>query len=126
MKNLTAEAYDLAVSFLTTQGRPLDQALLAYHFDSGSVDAILDALAEYQNPDGGFGKGLEPDIQMPGSSARTTTFGLEALTDVKASADHPVVRSAIAYLLDTFDASSQVWTIVPSEVDDMPHAPWWD
>ena len=63
---------------------------------------------------------------MAGSSAATTTVGLQVLREINAPPDHPAVQSAIRYLLDTFDAASQVWPIVPAEVDDAPHAPWWN
>ena len=30
------------------------------------------------------------------------------------------------YLLGVYDESRQVWPIIPPEVEDAPHAPWWD
>lgn len=125
MKFLSKQSFKRAETFIRDRGRPLEQRLLDLHFGSGSSNSVIDSLKDYQNSDGGFGKGLEPDIQMAGSSVRTTTVGLQVLREIDAPTDHAVVRSAIRYLLDTFDATSQVWQIVPAEVDDAPHAPWW-
>lgn len=126
MEHLSNSSFQLAETFLRTNGRALDQRLFDFHFGSGSADDVLDALSAYANEDGGFGHGLEPDIQMPESSARTTTFGLQVAREVDAPADHPVMRSTIRYLIDTFDRTNDVWPIVPAAVDDAPHAPWWD
>ncbi|GCE45582.1 hypothetical protein EI42_03501 [Thermosporothrix hazakensis] len=53
-----------AYHFITQNGRPIDQARFAYHFmrTDASQDALLNTLSQYQNTDGGFGHGLEPDI----------------------------------------------------------------
>ena len=126
MKTLSREALTGAETFIRDHGRPLEQRLLDFHFNGGHREAVINALADYQNPDGGFGRALEPDIQMEGSSARTTTVGFQVLREVNAPGDHPVVRSAICHLLDTYDEVEEVWPIVPSGVDDAPHAPWWN
>ncbi|HRX03652.1 MAG: hypothetical protein M9927_20240 [Anaerolineae bacterium] len=123
--NLSADGASAARRFLVQHGRPLEQALYAFHFERGPADAVLDALTPYQNSDGGFGHGLEPDLQLADSSAIVTTVGLQHLRDVKAGADNPLVQRAIAYLLTTYDPSIQTWQIIPANVDDAPHAPWW-
>ena len=122
---LTDNAQAAARAFIFRQARPLEQALYAFHFEEGSVDAVLDALAAFQNADGGFGHGLEPDLQLADSSAIVTTVGLQHLRDLKADADNPLVQRAIAYLLTTYDPSIQTWQIIPANVDDAPHVPWW-
>lgn len=126
MTRLSGEALAKADAFVRTHGREVEQRTLDVLFGNGSADAVCDALAAYQNKDGGFGNGLEPDIRATASSARTTTFGLQMCRDVGASGEHPVVRAAVRYLIETFDADRQVWPIVPPEVEEAPHAPWWD
>ena len=61
-------AYEKARAFVYRNARPLDIARWQYHFESGSSDAVLKALATYQNADGGFGHALEPDAWNPNSS----------------------------------------------------------
>jgi hypothetical protein len=53
--------YDRARAFIYRNARPLDIARFQYHFENGSKDAVLTALAAYQNEDGGFGHALGPD-----------------------------------------------------------------
>jgi len=122
---LSEAALDKARSFIETQARPLERALYLYHFAEGNPEPVLSALAEFQNADGGFGHGLEPDFRLPASSALATTVGLQILREVRASTDHPLVQSAMRYLLDTYDPEHQVWPIIPSTADSAPHAPWW-
>ena len=126
MKRLTAAAFERAKALVREQGRDLDRALLEFHFGDGAADRAFDALEAYQNNDGGFGHGLEPDLRTSASSVIATTVAFQNFRSLGAPADHPMVRRGIAYLLDTYDASRQVWPIVPPEVEDAPHAPWWD
>ncbi|MXX39070.1 MAG: hypothetical protein F4Z85_13580, partial [Gemmatimonadetes bacterium] len=126
MKLLTSDSFEKARTFVMEQGRELERRLLSYYFDDGTPAAVLDELANYQNQDGGFGKGLEPDIQMPDSSVVTTTIALRILREVKAASNDEIVRKAIQYLLAEYDSAQSIWPIVPQEVDEYPHAPWWN
>ena len=126
MKRLTLSGFRRAIDFVKEQGRDLDRALLAYHFEDGSADDVLSALAAYQNDDGGFGHGLEPDLRTPASSVIATTIAFQNFRSLGVPVDLEMARRGIAYLLATYDESRQVWPIVPTEVEDAPHAPWWD
>ena len=126
MKRLTQAAFQKAKTFVLDRGSALDRRRFEYHFEAGSADAVLAALASYQNDDGGFGHSLEPDIRTPASSAIATTIAFQILREIRASAGHALVRKGIAYFVATYDESRQVWPIVPLEVDEAPHAPWWN
>ena len=126
MKQLTQAAFQRAKNFIMDQGRALDQRRFEFHFEDGSANAVLDALTPYQNDDGGFGHSLEPDIRTPTSSALVTTIGFQILREIRAPVNHTLVRKGIQYFIDTYDEHRQVWHIVPPEVDDAPHAPWWN
>lgn len=126
MKKLTQAAFQRAKTFVLEEGRDLDRALLAYHFADGTADDVLAALAAYQNEDGGFGHGLEPDLRTPASSVIATTVAFQSCRSLGVPGEHPLVRRGIAYLLEAYDATRQVWPIIPPEVEDAPHAPWWD
>ncbi len=125
MKKLAHSAFQRAKSFIMDQGRALDQKRFEFHFEDGSADAVLAALTPYQNDDGGFGHSLEPDLRTPFSSAIATTVGFQILREIQAPASHALVRKGIQYFIATYEASQQVWPIVPPEVNDAPHAPWW-
>lgn len=126
MKTLSRASFQNAISFVREKGRDLDRALLAYHFEDGTADDVLAALATYQNDDGGFGHGLEPDLRTPASSVIATTVAFQNFRSLQVPADHPMVSAGLGYLLNAYDESRQVWPIVPPEVEDAPHAPWWD
>ena len=114
-----------AEEFLRSQARPLEQALFATFIHDAPAQRALGELAQFQNSDGGFGHGLEPDLQMAGSSILATTIALQHIRDLKASVDHPLVRGAMRYLVQTYDSDAQAWPFVPPEVTEAPRAPWW-
>lgn len=126
MKKLNRDACIRARAFIYEHARPLEQAIFAYEFESGDLEAVWQALAVFQNPDGGFGHGMEPDIRLPASSVLATTVGLQILRAYEAPESHPLVQGAMRYLMATYDAARQVWPIIPPNIDDAPHAPWWE
>jgi hypothetical protein len=122
---MTRESFAAARAYIMSHGRPVDQARFAYHFENGDSATVLQALAAFQNDDGGFGHALEPDLRTPASSAIATSTGLAILREVDAAVSDPVVADAVRYLLYSYDAARSVWPIVPPTVEDAPHAPWW-
>lgn len=125
MQMLTRSALQQARQFVFEHGRGLDQARYRFHFEAGPAGAVLDELARYQNPDGGFGNALEPDLRTPASSAVATSLAFSVLRELGVDATEPCVRRAVDYLLGSFDGDRKVWEIVPPQVEDAPHAPWW-
>lgn len=125
LHKLTTDAFARARAFLLECARPLEQALYRYFFEAGALDDVYGALAAYQNGDGGFGHGLEPDLQSAHSSALATTTALQILRDVDTPLDHPLWTGALEYLLATYDPAQQCWPIIPPSANDAPHAPWW-
>lgn len=124
MKKLSQEAFSRARDIIFTKGRELDQKLFSFTFEKGQGSAVVDALKPFQNTDGGFGNALEPDIRTTASSAIATQHAFEYLRAVGA-VDGDLVRQGIEYLVRTFDEDRGVWPIIPPEVEDAPHAPWW-
>jgi hypothetical protein len=125
MKELAGDAFERARQFLKRKARALDQTLFEFRFENGSADAVLAELAAYQNPLGGFGHALEPDVRTPSSSALATGIGLRILVELDVPAEHVMVRKAIDYIRFSYDPATQVWRVVPRDANDHPHAPWW-
>jgi hypothetical protein len=123
---LSSDAFHKACAYVEQEGRALDAALLRYDLGTGPAEAVLTALAAYQNPDGGFGHGLEPDMASPASSAMATSVGLRFLRHVDAGGGHPMVGAALGWLETSFDWEAGVWPIITATVDEAPHAPWWE
>ena len=117
-----------ARAFVYRHARPLDLARWQYHFENGSREAVLHALAFYQNDDGGFGHALEPDLW----NRRSTPIGTWAATEILREIGwpergHPIVRGILKYLASRadFDEAERQWRNVVPENNDDPHAIWW-
>lgn len=114
---------DRARDFLLRNGRLLERRLFEHHFEGGSAEPVVRALAAYQGRDGGFGSGLEPDKRDPHSQPVDVQVAFEILDDVGAF-DHPMVTRACDWLDLVATAQGGVPFALPS-ANDAPHAPWW-
>jgi len=85
MEKLTIEAFDSSRAFVYRHGRLIDRKRFSYHFEGGSKRDVMDVLACYQNEDGGFGHGLEPDIMCPASSAIASEMATRYLDELEVS-----------------------------------------
>ncbi|CAH0122215.1 hypothetical protein PAE9249_04762 [Paenibacillus sp. CECT 9249] len=117
----------LARSFMKQHARPLERAIYAYEFESDSSAQVLEELVKFQNADGGFGRGLEPDLRCQESSALATTRGLEILGLLPPSDErNAIVRKALDYLAATYRDERRGWDIIPPEAENAPRAVWWN
>ena len=113
------------LEWMRAHGRPIEQGLVSYVRD-GDASSLKSALGAFANDDGGFGRALEPDVRLQDSSVLATTVGLQVLSLCRAPASEPLVAGAMKYLGTAFNPEARAWPIVPANVDDAPHAPWWD
>ena len=126
MAQLTQSAFDRAARFIALNARPLERAIFQYRFGSGSIQDVIAELGKFQNGDGGFGHGIEPDLQMPLSSPFATTLAFQVFRELIAPGDLPIIRDGIKYFERTFDRSIGGWDPVGPRGDEFPHAPWWN
>ena len=56
-----------ARDFMYTHARLLERLLFAVRFEGAPPAAVGKLVAAYQNPDGGLGHALEPDVRCPES-----------------------------------------------------------
>jgi hypothetical protein len=126
MKSLNTEAFERATDFIAKHARPLERAQFDYHFGSGSIGEILIELAKFQNSDGGFGHGVEPDVRMPESSPFVSSVAFQVLVELGVPVQHQMVRSGITYFERTYDETVGGWDPTGPIVDQHPHAPWWN
>ena len=118
--------YQKARQFIYRNARPLDIARWQYHFEGGSKDAVLTALAAYQNEDGGFGHALEPDCWNPNSVPIQTWTATEILREIDfTDAAHPIIQGILRYLASGKEFTGQLWLNAPMSNNDYPRAPWW-
>ena len=82
MKIVTIEELKKYERILCNRGRDIEIAKFNYHFNEGDRSDVANALSIYQNRDGGFGHGLEPDSLNPYSSPLQTSEALKTLKHV--------------------------------------------
>lgn len=112
-------------TWIMENARPLEKALYLYHFETGSKEAVIHELQKYQNTDGGFGHGLEPDYLNPNSTPVASQFAMNIIEHLNLEKDHPLVVSLIDYFLSTKDQLDWFYFIKVKSNNDYPHAPWW-
>lgn len=122
---LAAESFARARTFMREAARPLERALFAHAFEGGDAAAVCEALAAFRNDDGGFGRALEPDLRMPGSSVLATAKALCVLARIGAPGDDPLVSGGIDWLVRAFDPALGAWRSVPQDAEAWPHADHW-
>ena len=127
MKTLSKTQLNALDNYMNTEARPLEKSIFNYYFNGSSSEPILDSLEVFQNPDGGFGGGIEPDFKLTQSSPMSTSIGLRHLSKINNNdRAQKMIASAVEYLETTFDKSRKGWYSVPSNVNKYPHAPWWE
>ena len=127
MKKLSKTLFEQLNNYMNTDARPLEKSIFNYYFNDSSGDAILDSLEAFQNTDGGFGKGIEPDFKLIKSSPMATAIGLRYLSKLDNNdRAQNMIAKAVEYLETTFDSNRNGWYSVPSIVNNYPHAPWWE
>lgn len=127
MQKLSKELFNEIKIYMNKEARPLEKAIFNYYFNDSNGDDILDMLEEFQNQDGGFGRGIEPDFKLIDSSPMGTSIGLRYL-NILSNNDRAqkMISRAIKYLELTFDSERNGWYSVPITVNDYPHAPHWE
>ena len=115
-----------AKRFVYQNARPLDFARWKYHFEGGSREDVLNALAMYQKEDGGFGYALEPDCWNPDSTPIATWTATKILREVNLTeTDHPIIAGILRYLDSGKDFLDGKWCNTVPGNNDHPHAVWW-
>lgn len=98
---------------MLANARIIERRLFAYHFERGSSEAVRYAVLAYQNEDGGFGHGLEPDSSSPESQPLFTLMALEYLDEAEALTVQ-IVEDAMKFLLSVTNPDGGVpWMLPP-------------
>lgn len=114
------------IDFIYRYSRPLDLARYRFHFEQASSTEVLSILAHYQNADGGFGHGLEPDFLNPQSTPIATWAAVNILRETKTTdSEQPLVAGVLRYLASGNQFNGNYWYNTVPENNDYPHAIWW-
>lgn len=126
MKQLTKETIDASSRYIMNNARYLEKVLFGYYFNSENPEKVIKALKMYQNKDGGYGNGLEPDFRLPNSSPMATSVALQILNRFDDHSDaQDQIELAIRYLESTYLKEILGWEPTSKHVNLYPHAPWW-
>ncbi|MES9540223.1 hypothetical protein [Actinomadura sp. NPDC000600] len=123
MKVLHGTGLARAAEFMRLNARLIDRHRFALHFRGGPAAPVLAALRAYENPDGGYGHALEPDLRGEDSQPVPAQHALQFLHEAGAD-DDPAVTRVAGYLASITTAGGGVPFVLPT-VRDAPHAPWW-
>lgn len=118
--NLSATNFGKARNFLLSNARILERRLFHYHFNGGSKEGVFHAILAYQNSDGGFGHGLEPDTSSPESQPLFTQMALDILDEIDYF-EPAVIDRVMPYLVSiTTESGGLPWMLNP--ISDYPRA----
>lgn len=122
MTILRTAAFLKARTAIYQHARLLDQQLFDFVFEQADAALVIEALKSYQNPDGGFGLAIQPDLDLTQSSAQATVTAFQILDLIDATTETPLVQAGIEYLMKTYHNG---WTALPSAANLAASAGWW-
>ena len=123
MKTITAENLVRAERCIWLSARVLERVRFEQLFRGGASGRVFDALRAYQNADGGFGRGIEPDFRGPISQPLNSDFALRVLAELP-QPDAAMLRDTLRYVKAITVADGGIPNTLPS-VREYPRAPWW-
>jgi len=112
--------------FLLSQARLLERRLFATAFLGQSGTHVIDALRGYQNDDGGFGHGLEPDKRCPASLPIDVEIAFQAIA-ASGATDVLMITRACEFLAATAAHSGASGAVPPAfqVIEQFPRAVHW-
>jgi hypothetical protein len=115
--------------YLLTRGRLLERQCYLALFEQGPVEMALKALSAYQNSDGGFGSGIEPDLLTPASTGiglETACFYLDMLSRTRKEQDQILmILQRARDWVERQTEESGPGMVMPKDLDHYPHQTWW-
>ena len=132
MKTLTETDLKKIDDFMMNKSRDIELAYYNYFFQNGEALFVSYALSMYQNSDGGFGHGLEPDNMMKESNAIATSKALSMLKNVGFNKNNlddftkNMIKKALNYSFTKIPRKGDYFYPSTIEVSKYPHAQWWN
>ncbi len=125
MKIMNSSQVKIALEFTSKNCRALEYKRMQKLVGQADSISLVEELSRFQNSDGGFGKGIEPDFWLPESSPMATTVAFQIMDEIRWENCYELYEKGLAYFEHSYDKNAQRWWAVPGEVNDFPHAPWW-
>jgi hypothetical protein len=112
-----------AAEFIWRNARLVERAQFALAFAGGSKDSVRQAVAAYQNTDGGFGNALEGDLRAPESTAVSSEMAMVMLWESEVR-DMAIAARVCSYLASIAEPGGRV-PIISRTVLGYPRAAHW-
>lgn len=129
MKMLDKKAFQEIDHWMNCNARPLELAIWNYDWKKGSPEAVAQALAYYQNDDGGFSNTVEPDSWNPNSTPYAILIALGTLRKINyieiVGTSHPMIQGIFRFLESGEHSDENGWHFSVPSNDNYAHAPWW-
>jgi hypothetical protein len=109
--------------FIFKNGRLLERKLFSYFFENGDKEDVIKALIAYQNSDGGFGNGIEPDLLCPDSTAIGAETSLYIL-DILETQNNDIVNKIAKWVVNSQNSEGYI-DHPPKNLEEYPYQPWW-
>jgi hypothetical protein len=109
--------------FIFKNGRLLERQLFSFFFENGRKDDVIKALVAYQNQDGGFGNGIEPDLLCPDSSAigaETAMYYIDLLDCI----DNEITDQLFNWIIEEQNEEGYI-NHPPKNMHNYPFQEWW-
>jgi hypothetical protein len=117
------ESFSSGARFLMAEARLVERRLFATCLQGESPAGVVDALRGYQNGDGGFGHGLEPDTLCPTSLPIYVEIALQDLAAAGA-ADEEMLRRSADFVSGVATPDGAVPLAFPV-IEEFPRAEHW-
>lgn len=111
--------------WLFANARPLEIAKWNLIFHKCAKSDLIDEMLKFQNVDGGFGNGFEPDIYAPDSSSVPSSEAIFLAQDYALDLEADWAKRLLDWYENTAKDTPAIWEGVPESLDEYPHAPWW-
>ena len=127
MIKLNKSAVGEISNWVHRNARPLDLALWRYYFEQGERESIIKELLYYQNEDGGFGMGIDPDNWNTASTPYNAQIVIKMLRQIGfTDTSHPIYQGILYYLENTEYQKEYGWMFTIPSNNHYPHGVWWD
>src|SRR3990170_3137686 len=120
---MTDDTFNKARDFIRRDGRLVERRLFSTLYEGADPAGVVDALRGYQNPDGGFGHGLEPDKRCPDSLGLDVEVAFQTMV-AAGTVDEPLVRRACDWLESIATPEGAVALASPA-IEAYPRAEHW-
>jgi len=110
--------------FIFKNSRLLERILFSYFFENRDKGDVLKTLASYQNKDGGFGNGIEPDLLCPDSTVIGAETALYILEMINCPSNE--IEEKLINWIKTNQNEYGYIDHPPPNLFNYPHQKWWE